>query len=78
MSDAWIAALSALLTGLMSLIGVYIANRKSATLIEYQIKELKEQVAKHNGFGDRITTIETKLTRIEKDLDEVKKKVEVL
>ena len=75
MSDAWIAALSALATGLMSLIGVYIANRKSATLIEYQIKELKDQVAKHNGFGDRITTIETKLEGIEKEIDDIKRKV---
>ena len=77
MSDAWIAALSALVTGILSLIGVYIANRKSATLIEYQIKELKEQVAKHNGFGDRITKIETKLGDIEKDIDEIKRKVSV-
>ena len=75
MSDAWIAALSALATGFMSLIGVYIANRKSATLIEYQIKELKEQVQKHNGFGDRITPIETKLEGIEKELDDIKRKV---
>ena len=67
--------LTALVTGVLSLIGVYFANRKSASLIEYQIKELTKQVEKHNGFGDRITKIETKLGDIEKDIDEIKKKV---
>lgn len=75
MSDAWIAALSALATGLLSLIGVYVANRKSASLIEYRIEELTKQVARHNGFGDRITTIETKLVGIEKEIDNIKRRV---
>lgn len=75
MSDAMLAFLGAIVTGVLSLIGVYIANRKSATLIEYQIKELSKQVEKHNGFGDRITKIETKLEGIEKDLNDIKKKV---
>lgn len=69
--------ITALVTGMLSLIGVYIANRKSASLIEYQIKELTKQVEKHNGFGDRITKIETKLGDIEKDIDEIKRKVSV-
>lgn len=75
MSDAWIAALSAFATGLLSLLGVYIANRRSATLIEYQIKELKEQVKEHNGWGDRITKMETQIQAITKDVDAIKKKV---
>lgn len=69
--------ITAVVTGVLSLIGVYIANRKSASLIEYQIKELTRQVEKHNGFGDRITKIETKLGDIEKDIDEIKRKVSV-
>ena len=75
MSDAWIAALSAFCTGLLSLLGVYIANRRSATLIEYKIEELRDQVAKHNTFGDRITTVETQIKGITKDIDELKRKV---
>ena len=75
MTDAWVAACAAIITGLMSLLGVYIANRKSATLIEYQIKELTKQVEKHNGFGDRITTIETEIKGITKEIDELKKRV---
>ena len=77
MSEAWMPVITAVVTGVLSLIGVYIANRKSASLIEYQIKELTRQVEKHNGFGDRITKIETKLGDIEKDIDEIKRKVSV-
>ena len=75
MSDAWIAALSAFATGLLSLLGVYIANRRSATLIEYQIKELRDKVEEHNKWGDRITILETQLQGVTKSLDEIKKKV---
>ena len=75
MSDAWIAALSAFTTGLLSLLGVYIANRRSATLIEYQIKELRDKVEEHNKWGDRITILETQLQGVTKSLDEIKKKV---
>lgn len=70
-----LAFMGAIITGVLSLIGVYISNRKSSTLIEYQIKELKDQVARHNGFGDRITTMETQIKTITKDLDDIKKKV---
>lgn len=75
MSDAMLAFMGAIITGVLSLIGVYISNRKSSTLIEYQIKELKDQVKSHNGFGDRITTMETQIKTITKDVDEIKKKV---
>lgn len=75
MTDAWIAALSALGTGLLSLIGVYFSNRASAKLIEYKIQELTEQVKKHNGFGDRITTVETQIKGMMKDIDDLKRKV---
>lgn len=75
MSDAMLAFLGAIVTGILSLIGVYVANRKSATLIEYQIKELTKQVEKHNGWGDRITKMETQIQAITKDVDAIKKKV---
>lgn len=75
MSDAMMALISAVITGLLSLIGVYIANRKSASLIEYKIGELKDQVEKHNKWGDRITTVETKISNIEKEIDDIKRKV---
>lgn len=71
-----LAFMGAIITGVLSLIGVYISNRKSSTLIEYQIKELKDQVKAHNGFGDRITTMETQIKTIVKDIDDIKKRVD--
>ena len=76
MSDAMLAFMGAIITGVLSLIGVYISNRKSSTLIEYQIKELKDQVARHNGFDGRITIIETQIKTIVKDIDDIKKRVD--
>ena len=67
--------ITALVTGLLSLLGVYIANRRSATLIEYQIKELRDKVEEHNKWGDRITIMETQIKGLSKDIEDVKKKV---
>ena len=66
MNEAWIAAGSAVLTGLFSLLGVYIANRKSAGIIEFRIKELEKKVEKHNNLVERMTAIEVKVVDIEK------------
>ena len=75
MNETWMPVITALVTGLLSLLGVYIANRKSASLIEYKIGELKDQVEKHNKWGDRITTIEVKVSDLETDIADIKKKV---
>lgn len=68
MSDAWIAALSALATGVLSLIGVYLANRKSAALIEYRMQQLEKKVDKHNSLIDRMYKVEGRLDVIEKTI----------
>jgi len=75
MDAAWMPVITALVTGLLSLLGVYIANRRSATLIEYQIKELRDKVEEHNKWGDRITIMETQIKGLSKDIEDVKKKV---
>lgn len=75
MSEAWIAAGSAVLTGLFSLLGVYIANRKSAGIIEFRIKELEKKVEKHNNLLDRMTAVEVKVKDMESDISDIKKKV---
>ena len=33
-----------------TLIGTYLANRKSAALIAYRLEQLEKKVAKHNGL----------------------------
>ena len=44
MDAAWMPVITAIVTGLLSLVGVYIANRKSASLIEYRLQQLEEKV----------------------------------
>ena len=43
MSDAWISVIVAVITGLLSLAGVYFSNRKSAAIMEYRMKELEKR-----------------------------------
>lgn len=72
MSDAWIAALSALGSGLLSLLGVYLANRKSAALMEYRLKKLEEKVDKHNNLVERTYILEGKMSEVEHDIRDLK------
>ncbi len=75
MNEAWMPVAAALVTGLLSLLGVYLANRKSAALIEFKIEELRDQVARHNSWGDRITTMETQMKTVIRDVEELKRRV---
>lgn len=72
MSEAWIAALSALGTGLLSLIGVYIANRKSSALIGYRIEQLEKKVDVHNRVVERVFKLEGEMTEVQHDISDLK------
>ena len=75
MIEPWIPAISALGTGLLSLFGVYLANRKNAHLVIYRLEQLEHKVDKHNGLVERMTAVEVKIKDMEDDLDNIKKKV---
>ena len=72
MSEAWIAALSALATGVLSLIGVYIANRKSSALIGYRLEELDKKVDVHNKVVERVFRLEGEMTEAQHDIRDLK------
>jgi hypothetical protein len=40
----WVAFGASVLTALLSFLGVYISNRKSAAVMEYRIKQLETKV----------------------------------
>lgn len=48
----------AVITGLFALAGTYIANRKSAALVEYRLGELEKKVDKQNGVEERTYALE--------------------
>jgi hypothetical protein len=72
MSEAWIAALSALATGVLSLIGVYIANRKSSALIGYRLEQLEKKVDVHNKVVERVFRLEGEMTEAQHDIRDIK------
>ena len=49
MSDAWVAVIGGVITGIFSLLGVYKANSKTTALIGYRIEQLEKKVEKHNN-----------------------------
>lgn len=72
MNEAWIAALSALGTGILSLVGVYIANRKSSALIGYRIEQLEKKVDIHNKVVERVYKLEGEMTEAQHDIRDIK------
>lgn len=58
----------ALITGALSLVGVYIANRKSAALMEYRLEELEKKVDKHNQLIERTYKLEERTELQEAEL----------
>ena len=68
---------TAVITGVLALVGVIITNMMANKKIENQlvtaqavtdakIEQLTDEVRKHNTFGDRITKLETKVEILER------------
>lgn len=64
--------IAALITGVLSLIGVYIANRKSSALIIYRLEQLEHKQDVHNGMIERMYKVEGRLTEAEHDIRDLK------
>ena len=68
----WSSIVPALITGLLSLAGVYFANRKSSALIEYRLKELEKKVDRHNQVVERTYQLEGRMNEVEHDIRDMK------
>ena len=53
--------IAAILSGVVTLIGVLIANSRSNAVMEYKIEELTREVRKHNSFAEKIPVIEEQI-----------------
>jgi len=69
----WSSIVPALITGLLSLAGVYAANRKSSALIAYRIEQLEKKQNLHNQMIERMYQCEGRLTECEHDIRDLKK-----
>ncbi len=84
MAQALIAAGSAVVVGLLSLIGVMITNSRSNSKMQSEMKtaqavteeridELTREVREHNNFAHRIPVVEEKIKVINHRLDDLEK-----
>ena len=54
----WTNIAVAVITAVGALLGTYFANRKSAVLLEYRMKQLEEKVNLHNKLVERTYKLE--------------------
>lgn len=68
--------IGAIISGVVTLIGVLIANSKSQAVTDTKLEELTREVRKHNHFAERMPVVEEQIKvinhRIE-DLEEYHK-----
>ena len=72
MGDQWISLICALITGLLSLLGVYMANRRNSALIAYRLQELEKKVDKHNQVIERTFVLEGQVKELQHDITDLK------
>jgi hypothetical protein len=66
----------AVITGLITLAGVLIANQKNQAVTETKLDELTREVREHNGFARRMPVVEEQIKVINhriNDLEEAQK-----
>lgn len=55
------AIIAALISGIVTLAGVLIANSRSQAVTDVKIEELTREVRKHNSFAEKIPVIEEQI-----------------
>ena len=51
----------AIITGILTLIGVLISNSRSQAVTETRLEELTREVREHNGFAHRMPVVEEQI-----------------
>lgn len=59
----------ALITGVLTLIGVLISNSKAQAVTDTKLEALTKAVEKHNNFAQRIPVVEERIENINHRLD---------
>lgn len=62
---------AAIITGIVTLAGVLIANSKSQAVTDVKIEELTREVRKHNSFAERIPVIEEQIKVVNHRIDDL-------
>ena len=59
----------ALITGVLTLVGVLISNGRSQAVTETKLEELTREVRSHNNYGERLISLEERVKNLEKGDD---------
>lgn len=67
------AVIAAIITGVITLLGVIIANNKSQAVTEAKLEELTREVREHNNFARRMPVVEEQVKVINHRLKDLEK-----
>ena len=63
--------IAAALSGVVTLIGILIANSKSQAVPDTKLEELTREVRAHNNFAQRVPVLEEKMTVAENRINDL-------
>lgn len=86
MSESIIATLATFITGVLSVIAVFVSNSKANSdmdakldkaqaVTDTKLDALTDEVRRHNDFARRIPVIEEKISSVNHRIDELERKV---
>lgn len=61
----------AIITGLLTLVGVIATNRKSQAVMETKLESLTREVREHNNFAKRMPVVEEQIKVINHRIDDL-------
>ncbi len=61
----------AIITGVLTLVGVLISNNKSQAVMDTKLTELTREVREHNNFAKRMPVVEEKIENINHRIDDL-------
>ena len=57
----WESVLAALVTGVLTLVGVLVSNSRAQAVTETRLEELTREVREHNNFARRMPVVEEQI-----------------
>ena len=63
----------AVITGVISLIGILISNGKTQAITDTKLEELTREVREHNGFARRMPVVEEQIKVVNHRLDDLER-----
>jgi hypothetical protein len=70
----WETIIPAIITGVITLIGVILANSKAQAVTDTKLEELTREVREHNNFARRMPVVEEKISQLTHRVDGLEKK----